>query len=59
MKKYKLPRRKDKPLPSRPIRLTFSTLKSTTPNSRPMPPRKLLMLMPPGKPSMELKRDFH
>merc|ERR1719263_342863 len=52
-------RRKDKLLPSRPIRLTSSTLKSTTPVSKPPPLRKLLMLMPPGKLDMVPKRDSH
>jgi hypothetical protein len=50
---------RDKLLPSRPIRLMSSTLKSTTLSSRLMPLEKLLMLMPPGKLNMEAKRDFH
>merc|ERR1711990_243506 len=59
LKLMKPPRKRDKLLPSRPIKLMFFTLKSTTPTSRPTLPRKLLMLMPPGKLNIMLKRDSH
>jgi hypothetical protein len=53
------PRKQDKLLHSRPIRLMSSMLKNIMLTSKPLLLRKLLMDTPPGKQDMELKRDFH
>merc|ERR1712167_18678 len=58
-KSTKPPKDRDKLLPSRPIKPTFSTSKNTMLTSRPPLLEKLLMLMVPGKPDTMLKRDFH